>query len=480
MPRLARHLSLIAVIAGALCSVIGGGINVLIVDIQNQVPGIGSWVPFAMLLAGSVALLVSLTYAIISTAMPRAGGEYVYVSRGLSPGVSFVMAFVKWLGIVISIGVIAYMDTMVMADSFHFIGLYAVESFLRSFVGSVVFPLFLIWVFLFVHVMGVKHYGRLVTALALVMFIGGFIIIGTNLMHNQEDFSRITGFKTLNESGEFSFKKLFYASTLLFWAFIGFTSVAQAGGEIESPEKNLPRAFILTSILVTLYYFVYSFAFYHAIPWQYIVGRHGLTVPGLTGLFLPGYMAFVLSLIVTLTLANDIPPMLLTSSRLLYSWAVDGIMPKIFAETSKRKVPVFSLLFVAVIASLVVIESAVEGFFLAVNVVTISRFLVYMLVALALLSIEERNRKIYERITFLKGKRWLHLVIAFSSLVATAFMFGLMAYMDVTSATVWYEKMTFQLVVFVFLGVAVYYSFVRRMKKLGVDYRKILMELPEE
>ena len=50
----------------------------------------------------------SLTYAILASAMPRAGGSYIYASRGLHPYLGFVASFSQWFGLSIVIGVIAY------------------------------------------------------------------------------------------------------------------------------------------------------------------------------------------------------------------------------------------------------------------------------------------------------------------------------------------------------------------------------------
>jgi len=477
MAKLARKLSLLAVVAGALCGVIGGGINILIVDIQNEVPGIGSLVPVSVLLAGCVAIFVALVYAIMSSAMPRAGGGYIYVSRGLSPFWGFILAFVKWCSIIISIGVVAYMDVMILADSMHFLGFAAAEQFLRSTIGSILIPILLIWFFFAIHIHGVEKYGKTVIILMLLMFIGGGIIIGTNLTHTQEDFLRITN-ASLPPAEQGSLFQVIYAAAILFWAYIGFTGVSQAGGEIKNPKENLPKAFIITSILIMVYYFVYSYAFYHAVPWQYILGKN-LTVPGLTGLFLPNALSFIISILIFITLANDIPPALLTSSRLFYSWAQDKIIPKKFAKTSKRKVPHFALLFVSLVSSLIVIECAIEGFFLAVNIIVISRFLVYILIALSVIEIKRRNKALYKEISFIKNRK-MQVIISIITLSFMIFFFSVLVYTDLTAPVEWYEHITIQLLLFIVIAVLIYSHFVSRMKRKNIDYKAIMKRLPNE
>ena len=478
MPKLARKLSLLAVIAGALCSVIGGGINVLVVNIQSEVPGIGNLVPLSILIGGVIAFFIALTYSILSSAMPRAGGGYVYVSRGLSPFWGFVLAFVKWIGTVISIGAVSFMDVLILADSFHFLGLTSAEQFLRSPLGEISIPISLIWFFWLIHMLGVRKYGITVIALMFLMFFGGAIIIGTNFLHTTQDFISTTHIQ-IPSMKQGSWVEVIYASAILFWAYIGFTGISQAGGEIKNPKKNLPLAFLIASVVITGYYFIYSLALYHAIPWQYVASKENLTVPGLTGIFLPKSLAFLISILVFLMLVNDIPPALLTSSRLFFSWAQDDIVPKKLSETNRFKAPHFSLTIVAVISSLIVVEAALEGFFLVVNVVTISRFVVYILMALTLFTIEKNNKKIYEEISFLKNRK-LHFFIATVALVFVSFFLSVLIYRDLSTRVSWYKHITVQLIVFVALASLIYVSFVYRMKKKGIDYKRILKELPEE
>ena len=87
---------------------LGASVYVVPFMIQRNVPGIGSWVLPAFLFAAVPALLAALAYAILASAMPRAGGSYLYASRGLHPYSGFVASFSQWFGLSIVIGVIAY------------------------------------------------------------------------------------------------------------------------------------------------------------------------------------------------------------------------------------------------------------------------------------------------------------------------------------------------------------------------------------
>lgn len=479
MTKLLRKLSLWAVIAAALCNVIGGGINVLIVEIQNTIVGIGDLVPLAILVGGVIAFFISLIYSSLSTAMPRAGGEYIYISRSLSPFLAFVEAVLKWTGAVIAMGTVAYMDVIIMLTAFHYAGLTSAESFFSTPLGMIIGSLSLIWIFWLINYFGVRAYGKTVIILAVIMIIGGIIIMYTGLTHDHSDFVKITGVSIPVREQTHSLLDFILAVAVLFWAYIGFTSIAQAGGEIEQPEKNLPLAFMISSVLIMLYYFFYSYGFYHAVPWQYLVGLENANVPMLIGVFYPQEFTILITLFIILALANDIPPMLYTKSRLVYSWAKDGILPKIFLKTNKHGTPVYSLTAVAFIGSLVAISCVFGGFFTEVNVVVLSRFVIYLLIAVSLLTLPKRNPNIYKKIKFLRNRAIQVAVALFVIIVSLLFM-GIVIYFDLTSGKEWWQMSIVQTLVIAGIGVIIYVSYIYKMKREGKDPMEVFRKLPSE
>ena len=78
-------MGLLALTATGVCSMLGASINVVPFMIQRNVPGIGPYVLPAFAFAAVPALLAAFAYSILASAMPRAGGSYIYASRGLNP-----------------------------------------------------------------------------------------------------------------------------------------------------------------------------------------------------------------------------------------------------------------------------------------------------------------------------------------------------------------------------------------------------------
>ena len=104
---LLRQMGLLGLAATGICSMMGAAINVIPFMIQRNVPGIGPYVLPAYLFAAVPAIFAALAYAVLASAMPRAGGSYVYASRALNPYLGFVASFSQWFGLCIAIGVVA-------------------------------------------------------------------------------------------------------------------------------------------------------------------------------------------------------------------------------------------------------------------------------------------------------------------------------------------------------------------------------------
>ena len=144
---LTRELGLLGLAATGICSMLGAAINVVPIMIQRSVPGIGPYVLHAYLYAAIPAILAALAYAVLSSAMPRAGGSYVYGSRGLSPYLGFVASFSQWFGLSIAIGVVSYVMIPFLRDIASAVGWEPLADSLDGGVVRVTLGLAFLWTF---------------------------------------------------------------------------------------------------------------------------------------------------------------------------------------------------------------------------------------------------------------------------------------------------------------------------------------------
>ena len=186
--KLLRQMGLMLVTATGICSMMGASINVIPFMIQKNVPGIGPYVVPAFLFAAIPAIFAAYSYAILSSSMPRAGGSYLYASRGLSPYLGFIASFSQWFGLSIVIGVIAYIIVPFIRDVFYNLGLISISDFLEVGYVRLSISLILIWIFVYVNIIGGKLYRNTLIPMLFIMFALGSIVIVSGVLFNQNDF----------------------------------------------------------------------------------------------------------------------------------------------------------------------------------------------------------------------------------------------------------------------------------------------------
>ena len=172
-----RQLGLIGLAATGICSMLGASIYVVPFMIQRHVPGIGPNVLPAFFFAALPAIFAAIAYAILSTAMPKAGGSYLYASRGLHPYLGFIASFSQWFGLSIAIGVISYIIIPFFRDIADAMDWQSLSSWLGQGSVRVILALVLLWFFVGINLLGIRSYEKIVIPLMIVMFGLGAIVV---------------------------------------------------------------------------------------------------------------------------------------------------------------------------------------------------------------------------------------------------------------------------------------------------------------
>jgi len=331
---LPRQLGLLGLAATGICSMLGAAINVIPVMLQRNVPGIGPHVLSAYLFAALPAVLAALAYALLASAMPRAGGSYIYASRGLSPYLGFVASFSQWFGLSIAIGVVSYVLIPFLRDIAQELGMAGLAGALDTGPVRVGCALLFLWTFVGVNLRGLRLYERTLVPLMFLMFALGSVVIVAGFLYDHGDFAQavvLAGGDPVPavSAPPLRLADLLAASAILFSSFIGFDSIAQAGGEAKRPNRNLPLAIGIAIGTVGTFYMLFTAAVYHAVPWQWIAAQasvRDLTAPGILGYLLPSGWTLLIIAGAAIALINDLPAMLLAVTRLMFAWAEDGVV----------------------------------------------------------------------------------------------------------------------------------------------------------
>jgi amino acid transporter len=190
-PGLTRQMGLLSLAATGICSMIGASIYVVPFMIQRNVQGIGPYVLPAFLFAAIPATLAAFAYIILSSAMPRAGGSYIYASRAINPYIGFVASFSQWFGLSIAIGVVSYVIVPFLRDIFSALNLNELAALLETGFIRVTLSLPILWTFVLINIHGIKLYEKTLIPLMILMFGLGAIVIVAGLIFNHHDFGAL-------------------------------------------------------------------------------------------------------------------------------------------------------------------------------------------------------------------------------------------------------------------------------------------------
>ncbi|MFD2203756.1 APC family permease [Shivajiella indica] len=487
-PRLSRQLGLMGLIATGVCSMLGASINVVPFMIQRHVPGIGPYVLPAFIFAAIPALFAGLAYSMLATAMPRAGGSYIYASRGLNPFLGFVASFSQWFGLSIVIGVVAYVTIPFLRDVAIAMSWMGLADSLDTGMVRVGLALLLIWLFVWINIRGAKSYEKTIIPLMLLMFLMGGIVIFAGFNFSPRDFSLAILEKEniimdILPKPDFHLPTFLSAAALLFASFIGFDSIAQAGGEAKNPTRRLPSAIGLTILFVGSYYMIFTAAVYHAIPWSFVAEeamRKDITAPGLLGYLLPDYLTVLIVGGAAIALINDLPAMLLSVSRLMFAWAEDGIFPKKITKIHpKFHTPYIAIILSGLMSSIGVLGSHFAGnFFLGIDIMVTSMMVNFLLMCITLVFIRKANPLIAKEIKIIKNDSIRKLIGILGSIVLLFFL-TVHTWKDIiTEVGAWYFHSTPIWLIVMAIASLIFYVKLKGMKSMGIDTRSLFKKLP--
>ncbi len=487
---LTRQLGLLGLTATGICSMMGAAINIIPIMIQRNVPGIGPHVLSAYLFAAVPALFAALAYAMLSSAMPRAGGSYVYASRSIHPYLGFVASFSQWFGLSIAIGVVSYVTVPFVRDVAVTMEWTGIAAALELRWVRLSLALAFLWTFVGVNLRGVRLYERLLVPMMFMMFLLGGVVIVAGFLFDHADFAASVlareGVAIPDaEAPAFAWNTFLAASAVLFSSFIGFDSIAQAGGEAKNPGRSLPLAIGLAVLTVGSFYLLFTAAMYHAVPWAFIAERaqeQDLTAPGLLGYLLSPSWTVLIVAGAAIALINDLPAMLLAVSRLMFAWAEDGIFPKAVARVHpERHTPTIAILLSGCMATVGILGSHWAGdFFLGVDILVTSMLVNFLVMCLSVLVLPTRNPEIARDVRVLPDRR-LQLPVGVLGVLLLGLFLVVHVIKDLSADLgAWYFHSTWIWLGVMGLATLIYLYEVGKLKQSGVDLDARFRTLPPE
>ncbi|MCG8566767.1 MAG: amino acid permease [Desulfobacterales bacterium] len=324
--KLVKGLTLVTLFSLITGAMVGMGWAVLAnVMVDRAGPG----VMISMALAAVFSLFIGLCYAELCSAMPKAGGEYIYVKRGMGPFSGF---FAGWV-LILAYAAMMPGECIILGKLIH--GLNPDLSPALTGAGIAVF-------FTLVNLVGVRLSGRVQLFFTLVLFLGIFLYVAAALpkIHMEN----ITPFMGRGWGG------VLLMVPLSMLAFMGFDVLPQAAEEIQAPIRKMVFLIPASIGVVGLFYVATTLANVGLEPWEKLAQSTD-EIPILSPVTLAlgergGLIIITAGICGLLTTMNAF---MMGGSRLLMAMARDGEIPAFLGRVHPRfRTPHMALIFLGI------------------------------------------------------------------------------------------------------------------------------------
>lgn len=403
-----RKIGLIGAISTLVGTMVGAAVFVLLGPLVNQT---GPSLVLAFLLGAIPAFFGSAYYIQLGSMFPSSGGSYIYASRLLSPtfgvlaGLCMIFAGIGAIGM-LALGFVNYLG-------FYFSSLPVLTTALVT-----------VFVFLLINFFGIRFSSLLQVGMVIWMLLALAIYIFVGL------FGQLSGDLTAVDNGPFmrgGITGLFMAAVLSFYSYAGYGIITEIGGEIQNPQKNTPRAIVISLILVTLIYMGVSYVSTTIIPIDEFIG-FSASIPMTAELFLPNWIVNFIALGGLLAIFTTLNAILLVIPQELYVMGKEGVFSQQFTKQHRRfQSPYISLIAIGFITMFLLITGLSETTFATMTIVGL--LLGGVLMGFSALKIFKKAPKLYENSAVKIPKPLLILLSIFG--IISSLLFALLAILDV-------------------------------------------------
>ena len=308
----------------------------------------GSISLLAWIFAAAGAFLIAKVYSNLSKLLPQAdGGPYAYTRKGFGDFTGFLVAWGYWISIWCTNAAIAV--ALVSALS-TFIPILATSS-----LAAVVTGLSAIWFLTWVNTLGIVTSGKLQLVTTILKVIPLLLVAVGGLF-----FIQAKNFVPFNISGTSDFFAVTAAGTLTFFAFLGLECATIPSSSVSNPEKTIPRATMLGTLIATVIYILSSVSVMGMIPAKQL--QHSVTPFADAAVIIWGSSArYWVSAGVAIAAFGALNGWILIQGQIPYAIAKDKLFPAVFGKQNKKAVPARGIIIGSILVSILMAMNYTKG-----------------------------------------------------------------------------------------------------------------------
>ncbi|BAZ41201.1 amino acid permease-associated region [Calothrix sp. NIES-4101] len=340
-----RNISLLTATCIVVANMIGTGVftslGFQVVDIKS-----GFALLFLWFLGGVLALCGALAYGELGASMPYNGGEYYYLSRIYHPAIGFLSGWVS-----VTVGFAAPIAAAAMA-----LAKYLTQVF--PFLHSTSIALVVVAGVSLVHTNNLRigsYFQQFFTFLK-VLLIVVLIVCGLYLAEPQQlSFLPSIADKTTIFSSTFA-----VALVYVIYSYSGWNAAIYLASEVKNPEKNLPRALIMGTLIVVVLYLLLNFIFLYSTPLDKLAGQLEVGYIAADQIF-GSRGSKIMGILISLGLISSISSMVLAGPRVTEVIGKDIPLFKLLARKNAQGIPTYAIFLQLLLVTILLVTASFEA-----------------------------------------------------------------------------------------------------------------------
>jgi len=373
-----RPLGLWMATALVVGNMIGSGTYLLPASLAPY--GAASLLGWSVSLVG--ALLLAFTFARLGRLLPLTGGPYAYARNAFGKFAGFITAWCYWVSIWCGNAAIAVAFAGSLGGVFPAVTATPLRGALCA--------LSAVWLCTLFNVLGARTAGwvQLVTAVLKLLPLFLIVIVGAFWLEP-------AGFTPVNPSGAPLLDITTATVALTLWAFLGMESATVPAENLRDPERTIPRATIIGTLLAGLATLFACMTVLGLVPAEQLAASNAPFATA-AGVLWGNTAGLVFAAAATIACFGALNGWILMQGQIPLAAARDGLFPHGFARQDARGTPVFALVFSSVVTTLLVIAnyqvSLVELFTWSILLSTAAVLVPYLVSMAAAIRMEHGKR----------------------------------------------------------------------------------------
>lgn len=334
-----RPLGMWSATALVVGSMIGSGVFLLPAALAPY--GGVSLIGWGITLAGAMAL--ALTFARLSMRWPQTGGPYVFARKAFGDVPGFLVAWSYWVSIWCANAAIAVAFAGSLGALFPALTATPLRAAACALGG--------LWLCAGINLLGVREAGRVQLVLTVLKFLPLLVFAGVAVW-----FVEPAQFQPFNRSTASMPAAINATVALTLWALLGLEAATVPAGAIDQPERTIPRATVIGTLLAGSVTVLAVSAVLGLLPAAALQDSAAPMADAAAALWGP-WAGIGIAVVAAVSCLGALNGWVLLSAQIPFAAARDGMLPQHFARLDPRGTPVFGVVASSLLASLLIVSN---------------------------------------------------------------------------------------------------------------------------